>query len=99
MDTQGVQEKFLAFAAYGSKKSETQLDGRSYVKLFKDAGLLKKPLTTTDLVGWSLQQCKIAYLKFPTVCKRVGGALMMTMTPDVAAVCATGPNLCEGEIP
>jgi p25-alpha len=47
---QGLQEKFLAFAAYGSKKSETQLDGRSYVKLFKDAGLLKKPLTTTDLV-------------------------------------------------
>jgi p25-alpha len=47
---QSLQDKFLAFAAYGSKKSETQLDGRSYVKLFKDAGLLKKPLTTTDLV-------------------------------------------------
>lgn len=51
---QGLQEKFLAFAAYGSKKSETQLDGRSYVKLFKDAGLLKKPLTTTDLVSSSV---------------------------------------------
>lgn len=47
---QSLQDKFLAFAAYGSKRSETQLDGRSYVKLFKDAGLLKKPLTTTDLV-------------------------------------------------
>ena len=50
---QSLQDKFLAFAAYGSKKSETQLDGRSYVKLFKDAGLLKKPLTTTDLVCFS----------------------------------------------
>lgn len=53
MHSQGgaLQDKFLQFAAYGSKKSETQLDGRSFVKLIKDAGLLKKPLTTTDLVS------------------------------------------------
>lgn len=44
-----LQEKFLAFCTYGSKKSETQLDGRSFVKLFRDAGILKKPLTQTDL--------------------------------------------------
>ncbi len=44
-----MQDKFLAFAAYGSAKTESRLDGRSFVKLFKDSGCLKKPLTLTDL--------------------------------------------------
>jgi len=44
-----LQEQFLAFCKYGSKNSETQLDGRSFVKVFRDTGLLKKPLTQTDL--------------------------------------------------
>jgi p25-alpha len=93
---QGLQDKFLAFAAYGSKKSETQLDGRSYVKLFKDAGLLKKPLTTTDLVCFTKQTQNLVALicdrSIPTACKLPVAVLTSDRCCDVFA----GPHLRQG---
>ena len=46
---QTLNELFLAFATYGTRAPETQLDGAKFAKLFKDCKVLGKDLTTTDL--------------------------------------------------
>jgi hypothetical protein len=46
---QGLQELFTAFASYGTRQPESQLDGAKFVKLFKDTGMVKGKLTSTDL--------------------------------------------------
>lgn len=46
---QTLNELFLAFATYGTRAPEAQLDGAKFAKLFKDCQVLGKDLTTTDL--------------------------------------------------
>ena len=46
---QTLNELFLAFAMYGTRTPETQLDGAKFAKLFKDCKAVCKDLTTTDL--------------------------------------------------
>ena len=44
-----LKELFSAYANYGTRVPTTELDGAKYVKVFKDAELLGKGLTSTDL--------------------------------------------------
>ncbi len=46
---QSVNALFLAYANYGTRATTSDLDGAKFVKLFKDCGLVRNGLTTTDL--------------------------------------------------
>ena len=43
-----LNDKFLQFAAYGTRSPETTLDGKNFSKLCKDCGLIDKKFTATD---------------------------------------------------
>ncbi len=46
---ESLKDLFNVYANYGTRTPSTELDGAKYVKIFKDAGLVGKNLTSTDL--------------------------------------------------
>ena len=70
-----LKDLFSAYANYGTRVPTTELDGAKYVKVFKDAQLLGKGLSSTDLdiifskvlyaycsEGMGVRQCMLTYL-------------------------------------
>ena len=46
---QTLQDVFRTYAGFGTRQVSTELDGAKFVKVFKDAGLVGKDLSTTEL--------------------------------------------------
>ncbi|CAK0780932.1 hypothetical protein CVIRNUC_005226 [Coccomyxa viridis] len=49
MQRQTLQDVFKTYAGFGTRQVSTELDGAKFVKVFKDAGLVGKDLSTTEL--------------------------------------------------